>query len=66
MADAKQCDRCGKFYTRSSECGCEFYSKIENRKRVINEIGNSHTSFDVCSNCWDDFKKWWESGYEQT
>ena len=60
--DAKQCDRCGKFYIYSSGTnGCNFRSIVENRERVVTTIGNSYIDFDICPDCWESFKKWMEN-----
>ena len=59
--DAKRCDRCGQFYTPSSETnGGKFHSAVENRDRLVTVIGNGCYDFDICPECWKKFKEFME------
>lgn len=59
MADAKQCDRCGKYYP-----GVVAYPIVkltDGRTKQISTIGNSVRDCDLCDDCWNKFSEWWEN-----
>ena len=59
MANAKQCDRCGKFYVYTSDTpkfiNCKAYSGF-NRQIYLDDRCND---IDICSDCLDSLYKWW-------
>lgn len=59
MADAKQCDRCGKYY--SNVIGYPVVKLIDERTKQITGIGNSVWDCDLCTDCWNKFSEWWEN-----
>lgn len=58
MANAKKCDRCGKYYMGNP--GYPTVALTCDMTRTINEIGNSVYSADLCPECWKSFAEWWE------
>lgn len=58
MADAKQCDRCGSYYSDSpSKPTVKLTDEIT---KQITYIGNTYYACDLCQECWNEFAKWWE------
>lgn len=63
--NAKKCDRCGKYYTygdfvRYDGGAITIFSNTG--KKVI----DSKTTYDLCDDCADEFKKWMEQGNGNT
>lgn len=56
--DAKQCDRCGNYY--SGDVTYPTVKLIDERSKQITYIGNNFWDCDLCQNCWNEFAKWWE------
>lgn len=54
MADAKKCDRCGKFYDRNNRMGKGLYKNefIDGIVKTTN-IGNYLNQIDLCDECLD-------------
>lgn len=58
MAYARKCDRCGKYY--SEAVAYPTVKLIDERSKQINYIGNSCYVCDLCDDCWNKFREWWE------
>ena len=57
MADAKKCDRCGKYY--SNPISYPVINLVDESEMQIWDIGNNRDTVDLCPSCWDSFEKWW-------
>ena len=53
MSGAMQCDRCGKYYTPSSNTR----SLVES---YPNSIRKTMRGGDICKECTEKFAKWWD------
>lgn len=59
MANAKKCDRCGRYYDENvrfkadKSCDCERLSKVVE----MTVGGYRYKGYDLCDNCIEDFKK---------
>lgn len=58
MADAKRCDRCGKYY--SIPISYPVVNLVDDSTMQIWHIGNNRI-VDLCPDCWESFEKWWGS-----
>jgi hypothetical protein len=69
--DAKRCDRCGCYYDNNGESKALFNNSKIISKNIPRTYGigvcfkdiydtNSFRSFDLCSDCVNDFIKWFE------
>ena len=57
MADAKRCDKCGKYY--SIPISYPVVNLIDEDTMQIWDIGNNRRAVDLCPDCWKSFEKWW-------
>ena len=58
MADAKQCDRCGKYY--SEVTSYPVVKLADGHTKQITCVGNNIRDCDLCTDCWNRFGEWWE------
>lgn len=53
MANAKACDVCGRSYVAS---GSGYKWRVRIKRRMWD--WSYWSKFDICNNCWDEFKQW--------
>ena len=59
MAWAKQCDRCGEYFTPNLEHEpFKINKQSEHSIYAFNEV-------DVCHNCLEDLREWWEAKHDK-
>lgn len=63
MADAKKCDRCGKFYdafefTIMSQKGCTFTDESADTVRMCYKSNITHHKYDLCLGCIEELMDW--------
>lgn len=55
MADAKVCDRCGKFYLK------KYVEKFKIFQRDNRSLQSYYKDFDLCDDCYEIFEDWIEA-----
>lgn len=67
MSDAKRCDRCGKFYVKSSIPFAKYGTSIINGEYTVivgaalfTQIPGVDKSFDLCDECLEQLINWLE------
>lgn len=58
MANAKKCDRCGKFFESRYDTGIDITTYDENSRNVEFDCGLL-PNLDLCPDCVESFKHWW-------
>ena len=60
MANARQCDRCGRFYTYSSDNAIDrIICKTYNGSTRSICLDDPNYRIDLCESCLTEFKGWW-------
>lgn len=58
MANAKKCDRCGKFYVFNTKFPADQHGDIYIESVMTMTTGGYHyKNYDLCDDCIEDFKK---------
>ena len=62
MAKAKQCDKCGEFYTYDCNTlkNVAVKSIVDNSRKNIC-VYDAFQDVDVCPNCLESLKNWWDT-----
>lgn len=60
MANAKQCDRCGKFYTSSTKYPV-LHTQDGRNVREVTLMGTTGYLVDLCDGCIKSLTEWWEN-----
>ena len=58
MANAKKCDRCGKFYVSDFKT-CVSLTTYDNMQRAVGFDCGLLPDLDLCPDCVESFKQWW-------
>lgn len=60
MANARQCDRCGKFYTYNGSSAIDrIMCKTYNGSTRNISIDDPYYRMDLCESCLNELKGWW-------
>lgn len=59
MANARQCDRCGKFYLYDRDATDRITCKTYNGSTRSIYLDDPNYNIDLCESCLKEFKGWW-------